>query len=423
LSKQAACKLSLLFLLVTAISSSLMFKPVEAAVSMSATIIIRADGTVQPAGAPIQWNAALDIFTLTSDITTSALTGIIIQKDDITLNGGGHTLQSATPGTLNGIKLTTHARVTITAISITLFNTGITLSTSCSNCHITETSLSSNNYGIYLQASHHNTISGNNIAANTWAGIWLLGSQYNDIIENSLSNHLSSNFGGIKLEQMSDYNNIVGNELTSNKYGIYVLDSRYNNIFHNNFVSNTPFQAYVTSLSSSPQPCTNSWDDGYPSGGNYWSDWSSLPDNKKGPSQNIDGADGIVDSAYTIDASNIDHYPLKNPYGVYGLTINVDTTDGGTTNPTPGTYPHATGSQVVVQAYPDSSFNFARWEMETATSTENPITVLVNRNLSLRAVFVPKIVIPVVPFGTLAVSLAMMLTLAGLAWFKRKPSS
>jgi hypothetical protein len=76
-----------------------------------------------------------------------------------------------------------------------------------------------------------------------------------------------------------------------------------------------------------------------------------------------------------------------------------------------------------VQANPDSGFSFARWELESAMAGENPtITVLVNRNLSLRAVFVPKIVIPAVPFGTLAVSLAMMLTLAGLTWFKRKPS-
>jgi hypothetical protein len=29
-------------------------------------------------------------------------------------------------------------------------------------------------------------------------------------------------------------------------------------------------------------------------------------------------------------------------------------------------------------------------------------------------------VVPIAPFGTLAVSLAMILTLAGLAWFKRK---
>jgi len=39
--------------------------------------------------------------------------------------------------------------------------------------------------------------------------------------------------------------------------------------------------------------------DGYPSGGNYWSDYIGIDANH----------DGIGDTPYTIDANNIDRYP------------------------------------------------------------------------------------------------------------------
>jgi uncharacterized protein (DUF2141 family) len=53
----------------------------------------------------------------------------------------------------------------------------------------------------------------------------------------------------------------------------------------------------------------NTWDDGYPSGGNYWSDYSGT-DVYSGPYQNVTGSDGIGDIPYVIDANNTDHYPL-----------------------------------------------------------------------------------------------------------------
>jgi hypothetical protein len=55
------------------------------------------------------------------------------------------------------------------------------------------------------------------------------------------------------------------------------------------------------------------WDDGYPSGGNYWSDYTGL-DLYKGANQTVAGSDEIGDTPYTVDANNIDHYPLMNPW-------------------------------------------------------------------------------------------------------------
>jgi hypothetical protein len=55
------------------------------------------------------------------------------------------------------------------------------------------------------------------------------------------------------------------------------------------------------------------WDDGYPSGGNYWSDYRGV-DLYSGPYQNETGSDGIGDTPYVIDENNVDHYPLMNPW-------------------------------------------------------------------------------------------------------------
>jgi hypothetical protein len=56
-------------------------------------------------------------------------------------------------------------------------------------------------------------------------------------------------------------------------------------------------------------PSVNVWDDGYPSGGNYWNDYEGQHPN----ASEIDGSD-IWDTPYVIDANNTDHYPLLSPY-------------------------------------------------------------------------------------------------------------
>jgi len=55
----------------------------------------------------------------------------------------------------------------------------------------------------------------------------------------------------------------------------------------------------------------NTWDDGYPSGGNYWSDDThETVDEKSGPKQDQPGSDGIADTPYIINDYNRDRYPL-----------------------------------------------------------------------------------------------------------------
>jgi parallel beta-helix repeat protein len=54
---------------------------------------------------------------------------------------------------------------------------------------------------------------------------------------------------------------LSGNSVTSNSLGISLVSSSGNRIFHNDF-SNNRQQIYAFNS-------TDTWDDGYPSGGNY----------------------------------------------------------------------------------------------------------------------------------------------------------
>jgi len=84
-------------------------------------------------------------------------------------------------------------------------------------------------------------------------------------------------------------------------YGIWVDKSSGNIIYKNKFIKNN-YQTYID-LSN------NTWNDGYPSGGNYWSDYIGT-DAYSGPYQNETGPDGISDKPYAIDKNNQDNYPV-----------------------------------------------------------------------------------------------------------------
>jgi nitrous oxidase accessory protein NosD len=77
-------------------------------------------------------------------------------------------------------------------------------------------------------------------------------------------------------------------------------------IYHNNFVNNS-VQALVE-----PTPFDNAWNEPYPSGGNYWTDYNGS-DVFSGPYQNETGKDGIGDTPYILDNNDTDRYPLMDP--------------------------------------------------------------------------------------------------------------
>jgi len=64
----------------------------------------------------------------------------------------------------------------------------------------------------------------------------------------------------------------------------------------------------------------NVWDDGYPSGGNYWSNYTDV-DLSSGAYQNVTGSDGIGDALHIMDANNTDNYPLMGMFSSFNVFL------------------------------------------------------------------------------------------------------
>lgn len=99
---------------------------------------------------------------------------------------------------------------------------------------------------------------------------------------------------------------IVENLISNNSRGIDVKECN-GLIYHNSFVNNTEQVLLAESNDII-------WDDGYPSGGNYWSNNAFFVDEYQGPNQNVLASDGIGDAPFVIDANNTDKYPLMGPF-------------------------------------------------------------------------------------------------------------
>jgi parallel beta-helix repeat protein len=155
----------------------------------------------------------------------------------------------------------------------------------CTNITVQNLKINNSDCGIELGFTSYTTLSNNIIHSEDYSGIYLALSSYNFIITNNIS----------------DSNN-----------GIYLSYSSNNNVYHNNIINNT--------IQAIDNRNNNAWDDGYPSGGNYWSDYGGF-DNFKGPFQDIPGSDGIGDTNYTIDSDSKDNYPLLGPYPDRWLTL------------------------------------------------------------------------------------------------------
>jgi len=233
--------------------------------------------------------------------------------------------------------------------------------------NISNNRITANNWdGISLFYSNHNILSDNNVAGNKRFGIWLSGvsnttlrnnimakNKYNlfvdawrfelylnDIdVSNTVDGkpiyywinkrdltvpqdagyvafincanitvkglNLKSNGDGFLLAHTQN-STITQNNIAHNLNAFWLdLGNSNNVIYHNNFLNNTRLPPWLSG--------SNVWDAGYPKGGNYWSDYKGT-DQYKGPYQNETVSDGIGDTPYIIDVSNIDRYPLMKPF-------------------------------------------------------------------------------------------------------------
>ncbi len=130
--------------------------------------------------------------------------------------------------------------------------------------------------GIRPDIATYTVIEDNNIHSNGWRGVTLHGAKHSTVRRNNLCWNAGGGAGG---------------HLSSN-----------NSVYHNNFVEN------VLLPQAADSGVDNGWDDGYPSGGNYWSDYMGVDAN----------SDGIGDTPYAIDgpAGSQDRYPLMQRTGL-----------------------------------------------------------------------------------------------------------
>lgn len=193
---------------------------------------ILADGTVDPADAPI--SVAGMIYTLTDDIS-----GMIrIRMSGITLDGAGYTVTGSGGGP--GILAVGLTGLTIKGLNVVNFGNGIVLA-GCTSSTVKENTASGcYDSGIFLVNSNGNTVKDNKVHDNYWEGIWLQMSSNNVIKDNEAWNH---NEAGIFLWYWSDGNSIMNNDLHDNgdsNWGAGIFLSRYceDNIIKNNDLSN-----------------------------------------------------------------------------------------------------------------------------------------------------------------------------------------
>jgi len=264
-----------------------------------------------------------------------------------------------------GITIYSSHHNNVSASTILNSHKGISLKFSNNN-RITDTTILGSTFGVFLEESINNLVSGNTIVA-SYSNIWISASHYNRICQNSVSDSsYAISIGGYSHDNLiatnlirgaheqgvsvydSNGNTIINNTIGLNNYGIYFCRSTGNVIHHNDIINNIN-QAF-------DHIGGNTYDNGYPSGGNYWSDYNGT-DLYSGPYQNETGSDGIGDTLYTPHHNVRDRYPLMEPYfGIHDIAVtNI-----------------ATSKTVVGQGYP-VSINVTIENQGTFTETFNAL--------------------------------------------------
>jgi parallel beta-helix repeat protein len=200
------------------------------------SIRIHSDGSITPSSAPMIRNGDTYVVNDSVIMYCSCFDGIVVERDNIVLDGAGHKLLVPRGGQTDGIHLEGRVNVTVKNFLLEAFYYGVAF-WNCSRCTISENNLTGSMYCIYLQNSSNNKFYHNNIYP-----------------------------------------------------GIYCQNS------------------------------SNVWDDGYPSGGNYWTGYP-YTDVKSGPNQNLPGSDGIGDtpvdlSIFVQETNDTDRYPLMSPHAM-----------------------------------------------------------------------------------------------------------
>jgi nitrous oxidase accessory protein NosD len=184
-----------------------------------------------------------------------------------------------------------------------VFGAGVTLLHSSQNI-VSMNKIYDIRYGVILSYSNLSIISYNNITGAAW-GLLNHGENFTALIADNFVSQCY--ISGLELGARNNFT-VVNNTICHNhaypwSAGIELRGAQNMRLYHNNFFDNGiqvggPVENFT-------------WDDGYPSGGNYYGDYTGV-DVKKGANQFSVGSDGIGDTKYTGNLG--DNYPLMKPY-------------------------------------------------------------------------------------------------------------
>lgn len=233
----------------------------------------------------------------------------------------------------------------------------------------------------------------NNSMMDNHGGVWVRPASLNTTISgNKISNKQPSYADGIRL--WSSGTLVVGNIITNESSAIGVDVS--GNTIEGNFIANNSIgignspaslffhNSFVNNDQQATPGGSNIWDDGYPSGGNYWSDYKGTDNN----------GDGIGDTPYVIDAHNKDNYPLMKTVTV------IPPTSGPTPTLTVSCRSTTTYNVFKVEVNGNLTFNgtvisaapiLLSYSVTGGSSWENLTLVNTNSDGSFSAVWMPSV--------------------------------
>jgi hypothetical protein len=304
-------------------------------------IFIRPDGRIEPAQAPIQNIGG--VYTFTGNIYDP----IVLERDNIILNGAGYYLQ----GNGTGTPLTQVSSGTGPTIYLVGRDNGIGINITCSNVIIMNIHIV--NWVAGINGAYDNNTIAANFITNCQIGIKIFGANYT-----ITGNYIGTNNERVRLA--ASQTQIKRNNLTGNQVGLRINYSNHtiteNNlsnvnddivgqwtggvvVYHNNFLNGDTGRHLQFDTGHSGVSPNAVWDNGYPSGGNYWPDNTGTDAND----------DGIGDTPYQVKSVynypnipnmsvssvvGIDNYPLMKPFAIPAYTPILPTSNPSPTNPT-----------------------------------------------------------------------------------------
>ncbi len=162
--------------------------------------------------------------------------------------------------------------------------------------------------GLTVGWSWHVVVEGNKIYHNPFIGL-SVDSCYYATIKNNL---ISANERGMYFHYISRRSTVKENIVFGSNLGLSIdcsptwIGAGENIFYHNDFIGNQE-QIYHTIKNQI-------WDNGYPSGGNYWSDY-------EGQDQDDDG---IGDAPHEMAEGAKDNFPLVKPWNRVEATVEID---------------------------------------------------------------------------------------------------